>query len=167
MIAYVVLKSFKDSRSLNDAETQSRMTSNRSVRPQADKMILWHEFTMNTSPKFDKWISITILKFWSDWDSPFSAGGQKNPEVSRLDSASLQFTHVPRSSRLDVFGSLYIFVAQKPPSYPDMFFCYLWPFPKNKTTKKRHGQHQREYTKHLRSFPKDVIKIVFQHCQNR
>jgi hypothetical protein len=160
MTVGVVLKSLKDSRGLNETETRSRMISIRSYSQQADKKILWYAFTTNKSPKVERWISISVLKFWSDWDSPISAGGQRNGNFTSGLCITIMHSRT-QVIRLRFFGRSYISVAHEPPNYSDMSFCDLQLFPKIKMAKKkRHGHHQREYAKHLRSFPKYGIKIV-------
>lgn len=50
----------------------------------ADFFLTWRGlFTTFTSPKVKRWINITMLKFWSDWDSPLVSRGQRNCNPAR------------------------------------------------------------------------------------
>jgi hypothetical protein len=135
MTAWVVLVSLKDSKVLNEAETQKSLISYRSVRQQANKMILWHVFTTNTSPRSK---SESSLLCWSSEATEILRFRPETKEtgISRLDSPLLKCTRTHISSGLDPVGRSYISVAQEPPDYPDMSSCVFWLFPKIKKGKK-------------------------------
>jgi len=110
VIVRVVLKSLKDSRGLNEPETRSRMISNRSDRQQQTR---WSCDTCSLRINLRRAKGESTLLCWSTeaTETRRFLQGVKENEISRLDSASLQYTRAHRSAGLDFLaGHIYLWI---------------------------------------------------------
>jgi hypothetical protein len=152
---------------LKEAKLQSMTIRDLNDRQRARKGLL----IKNTSPKVKQWISITMLKFWRDWDSPFVARGQRKGNLER----GLCITTMHRRTQLTRFRFFLanhgILVAQQPPYSPDMAPCDFWLYPQLKMSLKEKRFNdiytiKTNTTKHQSSILKDSFKKYFQNWQN-
>ena len=130
--------------------------------------IVYYEYV----PEGQKWINITVLKFWSDWVSPFVERGQRNRNIAC--GLCKRTKHPTTYLNLISFFFFFGWVGGKSCHacgsgnilLPDMAPCDFWLFPPTLYSTKRkeirrHWHHQIEHDEAPDDYSKRLILRMF------